>query len=323
MSHIDEIRRTLSSGSYRHCRQLFLVACGGSLVDMYPARFLLETEAVMLRPFLYTANEFVHVPPKSLTERSLVIVCSHGGNTPEVVASACLAKQRQAKVITLTHNTSASVAEYSDCHITYPWGDESRIVDQPMAIILKLVVSVLEQVEGYEHSAAFRRAMANIDSIVDKACRQIRSRCFEFAKQYRQESLYYILSSGASFGHAYGLAICSLMEMQRLDASVVHSGEFFHGPLEITDEHRMFILLKNVGKTRVLDERVERFLERYARKYEVIDAQILGLGVIDTAVVDYFNPLLFYQISCEYRSALAISRHHPLETRRYMGLVDY
>lgn len=323
MNHIDGVRPNLSSKSYGHCRQLFLVACGSALVDMYPAKFLLETEAVLLRPFLYTANEFVHVPPKSLAEKSLVIVCSHGGNTPEAVAAAHLAKLRQAKVITLTHSPEAQIAEHSDCHITYPWGDESRVIDQPMAIVLKLVVSVLEQVEGYEHSAAFRQAMAGIDSIIEQACRQIRPRCFEFARQYGQESLYYILSSGASFGHAYGLAICSLMEMQRLDASIIHSGEFFHGPLEVTDAQRMFILLKNVGRTRMLDERVERFLERYAYKYEVIDAQMLGLDTIDPVVVDYFNPLLFHQISCEYRSALAISRHHPLETRRYMGVVDY
>jgi fructoselysine-6-P-deglycase FrlB-like protein len=40
-------------------------------------------------------------------------------------------------------------------------------------------------------------------------------------------------------------------------------------------------------------------------------------------VVDYFNPVLFYSIMCDYRAALADIRQHPLSTRRYMGVVDY
>ncbi|MBL1893260.1 phosphosugar isomerase, partial [Klebsiella pneumoniae] len=39
--------------------------------------------------------------------------------------------------------------------------------------------------------------------------------------------------------------------------------------------------------------------------------------------VEFFNPVLFYSIMCEYRSALADIRQHPLDTRRYMGLVEY
>ncbi|WP_336100406.1 SIS domain-containing protein, partial [Klebsiella pneumoniae] len=85
-------------------RQVFLVACGGSLVDMYPAKYFLDSEATKLHVGMYTANEFVYATPKTLGENSLVIVCSHGGNTPESVAAAKLAQQHQAHTITLTHN---------------------------------------------------------------------------------------------------------------------------------------------------------------------------------------------------------------------------
>jgi fructoselysine-6-P-deglycase FrlB-like protein len=65
------------------------------------------------------------------------------------------------------------------------------------------------------------------------------------------------------------------------------------------------------------------FLERYAGDYEVIDARELGLDVLPEAVVDYFNPVLFYSVLCDYRAALAKIRDHPLEKRRYMGEVKY
>lgn len=49
-------------------RQVFLVACGGSLVDMYPAKYFLDSEATKLHVGMYTANEFVYATPKTLGE---------------------------------------------------------------------------------------------------------------------------------------------------------------------------------------------------------------------------------------------------------------
>ena len=144
-----------------------------------------------------------------------------------------------------------------------------------------------------------------------------------FAETYQNEKLFYILSSGASYGHAYGFAICSLMEMQRLHASSIQSGEFFHGPFEVTDKKSNFIVLVNVGLTRPLDLRVITFLKTYARNYVVLDAKELGIDILPESVVEFFNPILFYSVLCDYREALAKIRNHPLETRRYMGKVEY
>ena len=72
-----------------------------------------------------------------------------------------------------------------------------------------------------------------------------------------------------------------------------------------------------------MDERANAFLSTYAEKVEVVDAKELGIGVLPPRVVEFFNPVLFYSIMCEYRSALADIRQHPLETRRYMGQVAY
>ncbi len=74
--------------------EVFLVACGGSLVDLYPARFFLATESRRLRTDLYTSNEFVHAVPKVLGDQSIVIICSHGGATPESVEATRIAQAR-------------------------------------------------------------------------------------------------------------------------------------------------------------------------------------------------------------------------------------
>lgn len=303
--------------------EVFLVACGGSLVDLYPARFFLASEGRRLRTDLYTANEFVHATPKALGNRSVVIVCSHGGNTPESVAATKIAKARGSLTVTLTHNESSAIAAFADRNVVYEWGDESSVQNNPMAIALALSIDILQRTEGYPHYDVFRNAMQQIDDVVAAARSKVRERVEVFAQTYRNEKLFYVLSSGASYGHAYGFAICSLMEMQWLHASAIHSGEFFHGPFEITDKQTNFIVLLNEGRTRPIDRRVIAFLERYAGNYEVVDARELGIGVLPESVVDYFNPILFYSVMCDYRKALAKVRHHPLETRRYMGKVKY
>jgi fructoselysine-6-P-deglycase FrlB-like protein len=306
-----------------HVSEVFLVACGGSLVDLYPAKFFLATEGRRLRAELYTANEFVHAVPKALGDRSVVIVCSHSGDTPEAVEAATIAQAAGSLVVTLTHNDSSDIAAFADHNVVYEWGDESSVQNNPMAITLALCLEILQREEGYPDYQDFRKAIQQIDDVVAAARKKVQGRTKAFAETYQNEKLFYVLSSGASYGHAYGFAICSLMEMQRLHASAIHSGEFFHGPFEVTDKQTNFIVLINEGRTRPLDQRVIAFLDRYAGSYEVVDARELGLDVLPESVVDYFNPVLFYSVLCDYREALAKIRDHSLEKRRYMGKVEY
>ncbi|MGG3964394.1 MULTISPECIES: SIS domain-containing protein [Heyndrickxia] len=320
---IEKIINKIMGMTKNGISEVYFVACGGSLVDMYPAKYFLEHEATRIVTGLYTANEFFHAAPKRLNKNSLVIVCSHSGNTPETVEAAKVSKENGAYTIGLTNNEKANLVEYCDYYFLYKWGPEVDVKDNPMAIILQLTEEVLKAIEGYEHDEAFRMGIRNINSIVKNAVKQVVHRTKKFAQKYQNEDFFYILSSGASYGHTYGFAICSLMEMQWVNASSIHSGEYFHGPFEVTDKETPYILLINEGRTRALDERARKFLMKYAEKVEIVDANDLGINLIAEEVVEYFNPILFYSILCAYREALAEVRNHSLDTRRYMGKVEY
>lgn len=304
-------------------RNVLLVGCGASRADLYPGKFLITREAATLYADTFTANEFVHATPGALGAHSVVILCSHSGGTAETVESARLAQSAGALTIALTHNESGGITETVDHAIIYEWGDDTPVDNNPMTIALALCLEVLQQAEGYAHYDTFRTAIEQIDGIVRAAQESVRASADAFAHRRGNDSPFYILSSGASYAHAYAFAICSLMEMQWLDAAAIHSGEFFHGPFEITDDDTNFIVLVNEGSTRALDERVLAFLDRHAKKVESIDARELGLGALPGAIVDYFNPVLFYSVLTGYRDALARVREHPVDTRRYMGKVEY
>lgn len=76
--------------------EVYWVACGGSLIDLLPAHMLLEREARHIVSGAYTAREFCIAAPKRLGEHSLVVACSHSGNTPEVLDACHLACERGA-----------------------------------------------------------------------------------------------------------------------------------------------------------------------------------------------------------------------------------
>ena len=305
---------------------VIFIACGGSLTDLYNGHFLLQCESAKIRSYWMNANEFLHAVPKAFSENTLVIACSHSGNTAETVRGALYAQEHGASVIALTYNAGSkldlSLPNYTS--IVYEWGEGVSSKAKPEGIVLALVNELLSQREpGYGLYDAIRDGLDKIDGIVAAACKKIQNSAWLFAQAHSDAPMLYILGSGSAFSQAYAMAICSLQEMQWMDCCYIHSGEYFHGPFECTDGKTPYILMKSLGKTRALDQRAEAFLAKYAGSYEVIDAKALGLDAIAPEAVEYFNCPLFYKMACVYRDALDYTRRHPLDMRRYMGVVDY
>ena len=159
--------------------------------------------------------------------------------------------------------------------------------------------------------------------IIRNARKHVQARAEQFAETYKDDTVIYTMGSGAGYGAAYMESICIFMEMQWLDSSSIHTGEYFHGPFEITDANRPFMIQISEGSTRELDERALKFLHTYAKRIEVLDAKELGLSTIDASVVDYFNHSLFNNVYPIYNHELAEKKEHPLSTRRYMWKVEY
>ena len=304
-------------------KNVFFVACGGSCAALYPAKLLLEKEALNLRTGQYTSNEFVHNPPKALGKNSIVVLASHGGNTPETVSAAKLSHETGADVIALTWTKDAEISKFSDATVGYSWGEGKTISDEKIIQALKIAVEILNQTEGYPYYEQFMDGVHKIDRVVEKAKDKVKERAARFAEEHKDDKMIYTMGSGVGFGAAYMQAICIFMEMQWINAASIHTGEYFHGPFEVTDYNIPFMIQISEGPTRPLDERALKFLQQYARRVEVLDARELGLSVIDTSVAEYFNHSLFTNVYDVYNEALAGIRQHPLSVRRYMWKVQY
>lgn len=305
---------------------VFFVGCGGSLNDLFPAHYFIECESSQLHSICKPARELTLMNPPSWNENSITVVLSHSGNTPEAVEAAKLAKKNGSFVIAITNEKGSALADRSLSNLLciYQWGVDISHVEEPMGITYRVMNEYLHQTESsYKKYKAMKDGLNKIDEIITNAQEFQLPAARRFAQKYRKQNFLYILGSGANTSHAYGFSICSLMEMQWMDCAFINSAEFFHGPFEVLQDDKLYIQCINVGKTRAMDTRSRDFINKYNGKIETIDAYDFGLGNIDETVVDYFNPMVFYEMGVLYRDQLGEKRGHPTDVRQYMGKVDY
>lgn len=115
---------------------VYWIACGGSMIDLIPAHELLQREATTFTSYIYTAREFDIMRPRRLGEKSLVIACSHSGNTPEVVEGCEIALAAGATVIAQTDNAGSKIDSGKWTTWVYPWGEGVPQAEVPAGISL-------------------------------------------------------------------------------------------------------------------------------------------------------------------------------------------
>lgn len=307
----------------KQIENIYFVGCGASKADLYPAKYFVEHNS-KLKTALITANEFNYDMPSDVGEKSIVVTASLGGSTPETVTATGKAKELGAAVISLTMEAGSAITKDADYVIVHGFAKNYAAKLEKMISALKVAVEVVNQVEGYAHYEQMEGGFEKIPALIEKAASQVTVQAKKFAEQYADASQVYVLGSGATAEVAYATSLCLFLEMQWINSASVHSGEFFHGALEITDKDVPFVLFMNEGKTREIDARALTFLQRFDAKVTVIDSKDYGLSsVVDSSVVDYFNPMLLTAVVRVHAEKLGELRGHPLSKRRYMWKLEY
>lgn len=358
---VKQLNEAIEAVRGHEIENVYFVACGGSKAIFDPAQYIFDLETT-IPAFVYNANEFIHRCPKGLGKKSLVVTCSHSGNTLETTRATQLAGDKGAMTISFSYRVDSPLWNATQHPISYTWGPESDPGDSNNGMLYRLVfgiLNVLQPSEKYERAIKCCDALAKVFE-VNKA--KFAERANAFGAKYKREKLIYTMSSGPCYGVAYSFAICLLQEMQWIHSEPIHSGEFFHGPFEVTDFDVPFIILKNYGKecdenvasnwiteygadfkrplvaidsamgayseqnngeTRVLDVRAEAFCKRFSEHVNPIDCNEFDMTGIDEDLRKYFAVLVAGVVLRSYADALAYHRGHPLSVRRYMWCMEY
>lgn len=304
--------------------QFYWIGCGGSLIDLIPADYMMNAESAKVESRAYTAKEFVVATPKKLGAHSMVVALSHSGGTPEVVEALKLAEERGAFIWVMTSGEGSAVTQGPWDTYIYVWEDETpqRELDSAQAIMV--CAELMKAQEGFDAYDAVYEGIEKLDGIIAGAKAKVESElCKRFAELCTKHDFFYIMGSGAAFAQTYGFSICSLMEMQWQSCCYIHSAEYFHGPFEVTEPGVFYFLQMSSGPSRVEDERALAFVKTHTDTYMVLDALAYGMDAVDARVRAYLEPIMIYYMNVKLRAARGKVFDHDPHIRRYMGIEQY
>lgn len=302
---------------------VLFIGCGASMSELYGGKYFLQQNSRKLKTALLNANEFNYAKPASADEHCICVIASHGGNTPESVEAVHNANQWGCHTIAITHEPTSDLTKEADYVVTHAFFESYATKAAKQKVVTEIALECLQIFEGYQYYEEMLSAFNKIDDIINRAAASVMETAKKFGQTYKNDDLIYTLASGPSFGAGYSTANFIFMEMQWIASPVLDSGEYFHGPFEMTNSGTPYILFMNDGSTRHLDARALEFLQRFNARYTVIDAKDYGLDqAASRHVIDYFNPLLLTGVMRVYMEQLAITRNHPYTKRQYMWKLE-
>ncbi len=299
---------------------IFFTAVGGSLAPLM-AMGEIAKQLTELPVYVEQAAELIVRGHKALTEKSLIITLSKSGDTKETVEMAKKYKEMGIRVISCTKNLESPLAKNSNYVI--PMRHENGVEYEYM-LLFWLFFKILSNRGEFLDYNDFGNQLLLLPENLLEAKLQFDPQAKEMAKQYYKEPYMIWIGGGEVWGETYLFSMCLLEEMQWLKTKSVTSSEFFHGTLEIVEEDTCVFLVKGSGKTRVLDDRAEKFLKKYTKKLSVIDTLDFKLNGIDEKYRWIIAPTIASTVLVD-RLAFHFEDNtkHSLDIRRYYRQFDY
>lgn len=319
ISQKEKTEQVAKKLSEKGIKNVFLVGCGGSLMVMYPAKYILETNSD-IPLYVYNASEFITTKPKTLTKDSLVILSSFSGTTDEVVKAYNYSNKIGASTLAFSSKNS-TLGDNVDYlfELKYKTGvNQSQII-----MLLLFMFNIIKNNNNFDQYEDVINAIETLPNTLVNLQKNVEQDAKKFAEEYRDVDFFMVIGSGPNWGEVYQFATCNLEEMQWIKAQPVHAGEFFHGTLEIIRKDSNIIVFNGEDNTRPLIQRTLDFTNKYCNNVTTIDTKKYKLPGITKELRGYFSPLIISTIKSVYFKKLADQRNHPADTRKYMGKVEY
>lgn len=320
--HVNQIKSAVNAIKANEVENFYFVACGGSMAALGTGDYFFGRETT-IPSRLYTSNEFLHTKPRGLGKGSVVILRSHSGTTPETVEAVKFAREQGAVTIAISMDVESPLCKEAEYVVHYNYKDGSDAIDGEVGVYYSLIFEILNALAPNEKYERILSQLNNLESLFKTNKEQTYDRAFQFGSENKREKIIYTMGSGAYYHQAYSFTSCLLMEMLWIHSNAIHTGEYFHGPFEITDYDVPFLIIKGEGVTRPLDERAVTFAQKFSNKVEVVDIAELDYTGIDEDLKEYFGPAIAGAVLRQYADGLAEHTGHPLSVRRYMWKMDY
>lgn len=301
--------------------RVYFVAHGSGNRAMLGIGYWIEHYSPSIEVRRYFPSEFMTQDPPRLDERTLVLLSSKSGTTPETVAAAEWLKDKPCKVISFTMKGESPLAKASPK--SFIVGDNSESLISLFMLMQALVGGLMKGRDGWSLGEELLSSLAALPAVIGETAEASDARGLELAKTYYQDEKIYHVASGPGFMSAYNFGVCILMEMLWLHSYPIEAAEFFHGPFEILDETTPFILIVGEDPSRPLMERVMRFCEKHGRRVMIFDSRDFDMPGIAPIIRPIVAPYVLQASLKRFSEHLSDLRGQPLSTRRYMWKSEY
>lgn len=301
--------------------RVYFVGCGAPNRDMLVFQYWLERLAPKLEVHRYFPAEFVTQEPARIDERTVVVLGSKSGTTPETVSAAEYAKDFPCKTVGITQTADRPLAKAVDFPLLLGEGGEAHT--GMFIALMGFTAGLLKATEEWD---LYEKAMRSLDALPEALAdvtEQNDARTAEEARLYKDDRIIYEIAAGPVFSTAYVFGVCILMEMQWMHSYPIEAAEFFHGPFEIIDETMPVLLLLGEDPSRPLTERAVKFCKKYTERLMIYDSKDFELNGVDPEIRPFLSPIVLQTALQPLAERLAVWHNQPLSTRRYMWKTEY
>lgn len=300
---------------------LFFLGAGGAGVLMLPAAQLVQ-RTTRFPVMLAHAAEVVAMDIAALGEKSIVVIPSLSGTTPESIEILEFAQRKGATVIALTGNEDTPVASKADFNFTNFAEDDTSSESFYLQSLL-IALSIMEREGALADRAAIVDQLGLLPDLLIDVKREFEPRASDLAEALKDEPYHIITGAGSTWTEAWYYGTCILEEMQWIRTRPIHASDFFHGTLELLEEDTSLLVFKGEDAARSLTDRVVAFAETVSEKVTVLDTRAFQLPGLGEQVRALISPVVLATMLERLSAHIEVLRDHPLVTRRYYRRVVY
>lgn len=302
--------------------RIFFTGCGAPYYMMRLLAYWGQKYAIHTDIRVFSSTDLIHQGPSAIDANTLVILVSHSGTTKETINCAKFLQSKPCRTVSITQESNSPLASLTE--VSLPYGKSKQGYFSSYILAQTLFSTYLDKREKeWKFHRALMESLPNLPSaLADAKCANLENATAQ-AKKLMKENLLYILGDGPMYTTAFVFAACFLMEMQWMHAHALKIADFFHGPLEVIDKDIPIIVLIGEDDGRAEGERAKRFCTKYSDRCFVYDSRDHAMNGIHTDARPIVAPFILDAALTSLVDELSTLREHPLETRRYMGKVNY
>lgn len=311
-SQINEIIDPLFE---RGCRNICWFGIGGTYASSMQVYTHMK-EMTSLEIMVENAADYLTTGNKRITKDTLVFISSVTGSTEEMVKGVERLKEVGCTIVGFIDVASSSLAKSLDYVISYSENEQLKFF-----MVADRLMNLNGEFPNYEATyEEFDRYLA--DALVQVS---YESDAFaqEVAKKHHDDEIHYFVGAGTQWGATYSHAMCYWEEQHWLRSRAVHSGEFFHGVLEVITRDTPVTVYITEDSQRSLSERVAKFIPRITSNYTIIDAKDYELKGISEENRGFISHLVIREVNNRIDAYIEKINCHPMEIRRYYRQLKY